>query len=246
MTKFTNSKGEPISDREGLRAAVKDNFFKLGQIVDNANAAKDAYLTALAAVDKLSKDYTPEYLAAKKQAATGEYRAKGQVLYADAQKTFEKLQSALLEIHSQLDLNDPALTNAVSLIKNVGPELSFEDKLKINASFAANQPALKLLQSAYKSAGVLSDGGLDKQIYDPEGAVQSLGKYAQAALLGDGFSPFRFGVEIGKVASLEGYGYDVFPWANPFPSQVETPPTVDAGKVYAAARAAAGLPSEAK
>jgi hypothetical protein len=219
------------------KAIIKEQFFRLGQIVKNAETLKNAFASQLAAVDALSKDYTPEYLAAKKQAVQNEYRAKNQALYTDAQTQLEKLSGALTEIHGSLDLNDPALTNAVSLIKSIGSDLSFEDKLKINASFAGNQPALKVLQVAYKAAGVAGDGGLDSQIYDSDRAVQTLNQFANAALTQDG-SVFQFGVEIGKIAKLENVD---FPQGNPFPSMVNEPSEIDLNRAADAARAAAGL-----
>lgn len=228
-----------MTTKDTLKAIIKEQFFLLGKIVDNVKSAQNDYAGQLAGIDALSKDYTPEYLASKKQAAIGEYRAKSQALYADAQKQLEKLSGALTEIHGSLDLSDPTLANAVSLIKSVGSGLSSDDKLKINAQFATNQPALKVLQAAYKSAGVVGDGGLDRQIYDPEVAVQVLDQYAQAALVGNSCSPFCFGVEIGKIAKLEGID---FPQGEPFPSMAgNTPATIDVNKASEAARAAAGL-----
>jgi hypothetical protein len=242
MTKFTNSKGEPISSHEGLRVVVKEQFYLLGEIVKDANALRDTYHGSLAGIDKFSKEYNQEYIAAQKQTAATGYRAKNQMLYNNAMTQLEKLQKALVELNSSLDLSDSSLANAVALIKAVGPELATEDKLKINAPFATNQPALKVLQAAYKSAGVVYDGSLDRQIYDPESAVQALGKHAEAALMGDG-SVFQFGVAIGKIATLEGVD---FPLGNPFPSMAGEAPAVDLEKITKEARVAAGLPPEGK
>jgi hypothetical protein len=231
-------------DKDLLKAIVKEQFYQLGKIVDNAKASQATFSAELSKIEALSKDYTEQFREGKKQLAQNEYRAKSQALYADTQMQLVKLQDALLELHGSLDLSNPALKTALDLIKNVGQDLGAENILKINAQFANNQPALRILQSAYKAANVAYNGSLERQIYEPESAVQALGQYARAALLEDGYSPFRFGVEVGKVASLEGVD---FPQGNPFPSMAGgEPSTVDLGKFTDAMRSAAGLPVESQ
>jgi len=217
------------------KAIIKEQFFRLGQIVDNAKASKNTYQSELAKVDGYSRDYSTEYLEGLKAKVENEYKAQNQKLNDDAQKQIEKLSGALGDLHGSLDLNDPALTNAVGLIKSVGPGLVFDNVLKINAHFASNQPALRILRDAYKSANFVSNGGLDEQIYNIEDAIQGLGRHTQSALIQGNESAFILGVEIGKVAKLEGID---FPQGNPFPTMSGIPSTVD----VSAARAAAGLP----
>lgn len=225
------------------KAIVKEQFYRLGQIVDKAKAAQDAYQSELSKVDGYSKDYSPEYLTGLKDKVLGAYKAKRQALYQDTMTQLEKLSGALTELNGSLDLASPALSNALSLIQMTGNGLTFETAQKINANFINDQSSLRALQEAYRSAGVVSDGGLDRQIYDPTAAMQALGQYAQEALVQDGFSPFRLGVEFGKIAKLENID---FKQGNPFPSMVNEPTSFDTNKVTDSARAAAGLPPEAK
>jgi hypothetical protein len=245
MARFTNSKGEPISDREGLRGVVKEQFYKLGQIIDGAKSAENAYRTELKKIEGYSKDYNQDYIAAQNAKAESAYKAKRQELYNDAQKQIEALGNTLSELHGALDLSDPALRNAADLIKNVGPGLEVENKLKINARFAGDQPALRVLRDAYKAAGT-SNAGLDDQIYNPDEAIQRLGRHAQYALVQGDESVFKWGVECGRVAKLEGLDFiKDFPQGEPFPSQHQASPEVDKAaesKMMAAVRKAAGLP----
>jgi hypothetical protein len=219
------------------KAIIREQFFRLEQIVKAAKAAENSYAAHLAEVNGLSTDYNTEFLAGKKQKIQNDFLVTKRMLYEDSKKQFEKLKTALLEFHSSLDLSDPALQTALELIKNVGNGLGYENVAKINAQFSGNQPALRILQAAYKAAGVVSDGGLDKQIYDPSSAITELDKFAYAALNQDG-SVFKFGVAIGKIAALENVP---FPEGNPFPSMVDKPSTVDVEKVMTTARDAAGL-----
>jgi hypothetical protein len=226
------------NNRDTNKAIIKEQFFRLEQIVKAAKAAENTRAAQLAEVNGLSKDYSPEFLAGKQQKIQNDFLATKQKLYDDSKKQLEKLKTTLLEFHGSLDLADPALTNAVTLIKSIGKGLDYENVAKINAQFSGNQPALRILQVAYKAAGVVSDGGLDKQIYDPSSAITELGKFAEAALVQDGYSPFRLGVEIGKIAALENVP---FPEGNPFPSMVDNTSKMDAKRIMTAARDAAGL-----
>jgi hypothetical protein len=228
-----------MANRETNRMIVKEQFSHLEGIVKKGKEAKNAYSQALAGINALSKEYNPDYIAAQKQKAANTYGANSQGLYTSAMDHLEKLKGALLELNDQLDLTDPALKTALDLVKVAGSELSYADVAKINSSFVGNQPALRVLQAAYKAAGIKSDGGLDHMIYDPESAVGVLGQYAQAALVQDG-SVFSFGVAVGKIAKLEGVD---FPEGNPFPSMVDQPFTGDLTRAAEAMRIAAGLPA---
>jgi hypothetical protein len=226
-----------MATKEINRAIIKEQFFNFRKIIQNANAVSDSYRGELNKIDALSTDYTPEYLESQKQAAKNQYKAKNHALYEDVKKQLETLQNALNELHGSLDLSDPALTNALKLIEIAGPDLGAENVMKINAEFATNQPALKVLQAAYKSRGVVYDGNLDQQIYDIDSAIQMIAQHAESALIKDG-SVFQFAIQIGKVAKLEGTD---FPEGNPFPSMAMEQKNVDLDKFATSARAAAGL-----
>jgi hypothetical protein len=208
------------------KAIVKEQLFRLGQINSKAAKAKDAYRARLAELEKQKDTYTPEYIKELQDKARAALQASNQALYNDTTIQIEKLQNALSELHSSLDLTDPALQTALSLIKNVGKDLGSENILKINASFAGNQSALRVLQAAYKAAGVLYDGSLDRQIYDLDSSIQTMNQSAYEALM-QGGSVNALAGTIGKVAKLEGY------------TDFETLP--DPSSVNEAARAAAGL-----
>src|SRR5688500_16813048 len=142
------------------KAIMKEQFYNIGKIIKDAVKAKDGYRKRLAELELYKSNYTQDYLKELQAKARAELKANYTTLHGSTKAELEKLKTALLELNNQLDLADPTLRNALDLIKSVGPGLDSESVLKINAQFD-NQSALKLLQSAYKSAGLSYDGGLD-------------------------------------------------------------------------------------
>jgi len=231
-------------DKDLLKAIVREQFYRVGENITKAKAAQDAHRQALANVEALSTDYKPEYIASQKAKAMSEFTAKNQALYSDTAAQLEKLKGALLELHGSLDLADPRWQNALKMVEMAGKDLSGDTVRQMVKQFEYDQPALTALQSVFKARGMPYDGGIDKMIYDPASAVEKLAEHAYVTLIQQGASPFSFGVAAGKIAALEGYGADVFPWANPFPSQAMAP--VEHQVNVASMRAAAGLPAEVK
>jgi hypothetical protein len=197
-------------DKALLKAIVKEQLFTLGQINEKATKAKNNHRSRLAEIEKQKVNFSEEYLKDLQGKAQADMQAANQALYGDAMTQIEKLKSALVELHSSLDLGNPALTNALSLISVVGPDLGVENILRINAPFAGDQPSLRLLQAAYRAKGVAFDGGLDKQIYDPETAIQAIGSQVYAALQQGGSLNALAGA-VGKLAAFELLEFETFP-----------------------------------
>ncbi len=65
---------------------------------------------------------------------------------------------------------------------------------------------MRALRNVYKANGVLYDGGLDKQIYEPERAYDSLHQWAYTSMIDEG-SLNGFASAISKVASFEGIDF---------------------------------------
>jgi hypothetical protein len=223
------------------KAIVREQFFKLGKIIDRANEIRAAYTADLASIDKYTADYNEAYIQSQKDKALADLNLKYQELYEDTQKQLDKLQGALEELHGSLEIS-PALANAVSIIKSIGPDLSTESKRKLNAQFAHDQASLLVLQEAYKSAGAKYNGGLDRQVYSISDQLENLKKRAYDLSRQD-ISPFRFGVEVGRLATFEGVD---FPQGNPFPTLAHVPSDVDLGVFEKTARNGAGLSDKAE
>ncbi len=91
--------------------------------------------------------------------------------------------------------------------------MDFESIRKIIEPFADNQSALKALQSVFRANGFSYDGGLDKMIYDIDGAVRNL-QEASFGLAQGNVTINGFASQVAKVAEREGMEFD----ANPDPA----------------------------
>lgn len=192
------------------KAKVREQFYKIGKIVESAVNAKNAYRKRLAELELQKVSYTEEYTKELREKARADLLATYAPLHDDTKAQIEKLRNVLLELNSQLDLADPALRNALDIIKSVGPGLDSESVLKINAQFE-NQSALKLLQSAYKAAGVDYDGGLDRRIYNAESILQEAEKSAHAAFTQERGSINALAGSVAKLATFEGQEFEKTP-----------------------------------
>jgi hypothetical protein len=190
------------------KAMVKEQFFQFGEIIRRAVAAKDAYRKRLAELKSQSDNYSEEYIRELQDKALAELQAKNQPLYDDWNKHAEKLATALNELGGQWDRS--ALSDTVGLIKSIGAELDFEEISKLNAPFANDQAALRILQKAYKAAGVSYDGGLDKQIYHLESTLQEIDSLAHTAFVQNGSLNMLAG-KVAKFAVLEGHEFENTP-----------------------------------
>jgi len=222
-----------MATKEYNKLLVRDLFFKLGQIVDKSNAAQNAYRSRMAELEAQRNTYLPEHIQKGQDEANSELKVKTQALFQDCQIQLDKLGSALIEMHSQFDLGNPALTNALKLIEISGKNLSYANVAGIIAQFPDDQASMRQLQTALKARDII-DGGLDKLIYNAGEAIDTLKQYASWVVAGKE-STFIFGVQVGKIAKLENID---FPQGEPFPSFVGKPSMDDPS----VARAAAGLP----
>jgi beta-phosphoglucomutase-like phosphatase (HAD superfamily) len=197
--------------KELLKAIVKERFWEIGQSLKKAAEAKQAYKAALSELKKYDDVYTPGELQARKEKALQEYRAKLTATHAEVLPKLEELQNTLQEKHSYLDLNNPAWANALKLIEVSGGNLEADTIRQINAGFAGDVPAMKALQAVYKANGVLSDGGLEKNIYNVESTFEKLQNQARQTFVTQEGSLNYFAGNVGKVARLEGYDFETSP-----------------------------------
>ena len=191
-------------DRDLQKSIAREQLFLLNKINVKATEAKNAYRKRLAEIEAQKENFVPEYISGLQEKERTDLQAANQKLYSEFMTQLEKLENALSELDNSLDLVDPGLTTALDLIKNVGKDLGVENVLRINSQFSGNQPVLKVLQSAYKAAGLAYDGGLDKQIYNFSSSIKAIGQQAEGTFLrGDSINTIA-GV-ICKLAKLEGY-----------------------------------------
>lgn len=211
------------------RLTIGQQILKIGDIDKKFVEGTIAFRKRLNDINTQSANYTNQYIEELTVKARSDWKETKAKLYEQAKTELEKLGEALQEIHSGLSPSErAALNETVSIIKNVGSGLKGEAVQILNADFDNNQPALKILQQAYKAAGVVYDGGLDKKIYSVENLLGELDKHARGALLQDGFwSAFTENVE--KLATFESFHFK---------------PTDDPERTLEAMFRGAGLPVE--
>jgi len=196
-------------DKQTLKLKIKEHFFVIGQVIRDAIKARDAYRARLAEIEKQRDMLLPERIGELKVKARADHLAARAALWPKMSDELEALRLTLAESHASLALT-PELMAAIQVIKDIGPALGGDDVRRINAQFAYDQGALKLLRAAYKSAGVKYDDNLESQIYDAEAAVQVIAQRAYAAL-NKGDSLNSLALEISRVAALEGFEFEGMP-----------------------------------
>jgi uncharacterized protein (UPF0128 family) len=219
-----------------LNALRIENFgIYLGKAND-AKAALDAKLANLSSRE-VNDMYTQSWKDGEIDKAKLDYRNKLIELYnKEIEPGLTALESSLEEQHSEVDAE--ALQPTINILKTAGPEMDGETIRKLFIPFMHDQSALRVLQSTVKALGMKYDGGIDKMIYDIPATLSQLQRDARDAFLSGDISIFKFGVELGKLATFQGVD---FPLGNPFPSRVSNPSTIDVNRVSDVARAAAGL-----
>jgi hypothetical protein len=168
-----------------------------------AVTVKNQFRKAMSDIEAQKKVFLPdeiERLTAKEKQS---FVAKMQAMSDDISSRFDDLLKLINERDLSLNLDNPALGNALTLIAMSKNDLPFETKVQINSVFANDQSSLRALQSAYKSADVKSNAGLDGMIYNSSEVIGKLKEFAAQSFTPDGSLNF-FGNEFSKLASLEG------------------------------------------
>ena len=211
---------------------MQKHFDKLQKIL---SAAAGDRITTRAEINRMQKDaeqYSQEHQQAVINPRMEQYKqgviAQKQEHYTQAVQTIDDMAKAATEKHAKINLANPALTNALKLIELSGKEISTETVNKINATFAGDQSALRALQGVYKAAGVVYDGGLEKQIYEPEMAYDTLKEFAYHSIMREGSLNDMAGA-VSRLAKLEG---------------IDFPQMIDETGANNVMRRAAGLPVE--
>ena len=124
--------------------------------------------------------------------------------------SLEQLRKLIQERDQVLDLSNPALTNALTLIQAIGSDMSYEESERINQNFRNDQSALRALRSAYKANHVIMTGSIDQMIYNVNDAINDLLVYAEAGTLMDS-TMNEFAGKFSKLAALEGMTTETTP-----------------------------------
>jgi hypothetical protein len=154
-----------------------------------------------------TKTYSQLYLEQKTLEVTAEFKTKMQAMHADMVSRLENLRSLIQERDQVLDLSNPALTNALSLIQSIGGDMSYEEAVGINQNFLHDQKGLRALKASYLAHGVQSPGNLDLLIYNLNDRINELLDLAEAGTIGHA-TLYGFLERFSKLAALEGVTVD--------------------------------------
>lgn len=198
-----------MTDKQTLQMIKREGFFTLGKLNLKAVEVRNAYRKKLGDLEKQRETYSSEFLEKSRDEAEQAMKAAMQNLHTEFTAQAEKLFTALTELHNSLDLADPKLQTALSVINTIGSDLAGSDLetstiQKINAQFAGDQSALKILRSAYKAKGIPFAQDLDAQIYNLADAIMKISQQAGETFL-QGQSINALAAAESKIAALEGY-----------------------------------------
>lgn len=136
--------------------------------------------------------------------------AKMQTANKDMAERLENIRTLIKERDAVLDLSNPAMGAALSLIQTIGSSLSYDEAMKINANFIHDQSALRALKAAYQAHDGASFGDIDSMIYDINSVIDNLKELAEDALIRDGSINF-FASKFAKFSELEGVTTEKLP-----------------------------------
>jgi hypothetical protein len=216
-------------DKKRIDALIGDLLSKIARANADVVKAKQALKAKLAEVEKFKATFSEQENANRREKAQAEFTEAVRALYEPVAVHIEELQEAINQRHAELDMSDPRWINTLKMI-----ELGVSDPTTIQrlvGQFEHNQPALQALRDVMKAHKMPYDGGIDKMIYDVEGAFQGLKEAAYQTFLQGNTSVTAFASKVGKLAGLEGF-------------QFETSPDPDAFEeaLYRGASMAAGVP----
>lgn len=187
-------------------APVRDCFLNVGQVIKKAINVKNDHLTYLAKLEKGEITGNPfEDRARLKNGAQRYFAEQNAALLEEFRARVGELQAALKEAHTSFDLGSPDMANALKLIEMAGQNLDIESRQNIRAKFAYNQPALRVLQAAYRSQGIW-DEELYQQVYNLENEFTKITLRGEQVFQQQGSIDELAGA-IGKIASLEGVDF---------------------------------------
>jgi len=197
-------------EKEKQQKMILQNLGGIESKIQSIVSAKDAYRQKLNDLATGQTDFSKDYLDRQTDQVKQDWAAKMQAANTDMKNRFEELRGLLHDRDSVLDLSNPALTNALSLIQTIGSNLTFEQAVKINANFVHDQSALRALRDAYKAQSVVVPGNIDAMIYDTDSSINNLENLAYQGLVQDG-SINTFASAFSKLAALEGMTTEAMP-----------------------------------
>lgn len=210
---------------------MQEKFFEIEKNIRSLAAARLEFKQAISKLDAGRKDFNEDYVRShidpQKRAAQNGIKTLEQSTYEKVNGLLREIESLAIEKAKTLDLSNPAWVNALGIISAAGSAIEADTVNAINKQFATDQAALRALRKIYQAKGIMYNGNLDTQIYEPEPVFENLRNWSLSTIIQD--APLNsFVGKISKIAALEGIE---------FPRTLDEPATAAAS----AARQAAGL-----
>ena len=205
---------------------MNKKFSELEKVLRQTADERQNYKKALVMLNSQKDTYSSDYIERKALTLHQNLKATNQTAYEKVMALISDLVELAIEKHSKLNLDNPAWTSALKLIELSGPNIDYVTVKKINESFKGDLSAWSALRDIYKARGIINDGSLTDQIYEPKAAFDKLREYAYYSFIQEG-SLNELSNAVSKIARMEGIE---------FPQMVD-----DAGSIDVM-RLAAGLP----
>lgn len=151
--------------------------------------------------------YTPEYIEREISKSSNNLAVKVSEVHQDISKRIGELRELFRARDSSLDFSDPSLSNALSMVKAMGQNLTHEQATQINNEFAHDLTALQTLQTVYRDNGIIFNGNIDSMIYNPEEMINQMQDAITTAANGKA-TVYPFVSQLGKLAELQGTNID--------------------------------------
>ena len=198
-------------EKNKIRERIDARFRDLTSQLQEAVKAQNEYRRQVEGLEKATGTYTRSEIETRKQKASGEHVLRNKPLYKKLQDNLEGLNSDLSALHSQLDLNDPRLVNALSVIEK-GGAVSFEGARAIAEPFKRDQQALRILSGAFHSHGYNEGVAVvSKMLYDPAAAMKRILGIASSFGGSPDTAINKLSSEIAKIAKMEGQTFEALP-----------------------------------
>ncbi len=232
MYNFTTTPYDELTQADKKRyhkLQLKDQLAELQTIFKGALETKEKSKTLIKKYKNSTDQFSQDYINDLIQRETASMNNALMSLTGKATRALDKAKQAVEAGHAITDLDDVRLPNAIRIIQASGSGIKYETARRLVNEFTGDQTALTMLQDVFKGVGAKSDGGLDKQIYDPEVAFKNAKQAIDEHLISQDGSLNYVARQVAVIAKGEGCDF---------------PEVFDPSEVDRAVRQGAGLVTE--
>ncbi len=226
------SNGTKVSSTEAYRSLVQDHLSTLELFLRKQATERETYRKQRASIVENQNGFLPEVAEKQLTDLDSKTRQKWAAAYEEVCGLIESLVTGSQARYEEpLDLSDPSIIPALTIIQTVSTALPFEGLKRLIDSFTGNPAALKILNAAFEGRGMTAGVELVKQrLYDPAFVEVRLKEVAVISI-GQGGSLNAFAGEVNRLMAI--------PEGMTFP--LDNGESIDPQGVLISMRKAAGL-----